>query len=226
MKPKGIVKIYEKDEEGNFTKLVKTSPNLFVDDGKELMLDYLLGIKSWWNPLEQTEYGSGNVGWNTTRYIGLGTMMFNNSSFERASGIEGIPTGEEYSYPVDSTFLVSPEDSFLSKEVGNRVAVSCTRRDQTVEITALVQVPSDIPYGTKIREFGLFLKSTGPNHDPSQHEASKPYAMICRSALYDTGWYNESGPCNKDDSGAKVCYSDDYYEVIDDIHLEWEFGEI
>ena len=223
---KGKVQLWGKDDVGEYTRFLKESPNLWVDDGKELVQDFLWGIKSWWNPLEQGEYGSGNIGWDISRWVGFGTMMFNNSSFERASGIHGIPTGEEYNYPVASTFLVSTEDSFLSAEVGNRVSVTCTRTDQVVQISALVHVPSDIQVSTKIREFSMFLQATGPTNDPSQYDPAKPFGMICRSALYGTGWFDAGGPAAEEDSGARVCYFDDYYEVDDDIQIRWLFGDI
>jgi len=226
MKFQGKVKIWGKDENGDFTKLLRESPNLWVDDGKELTLDFLWGLQSWWNPLDQGSYDSGNIGWGISRFVGVGECMFNNSSFERASGTMGIPSGTELSYPVESTFLVSPEDSFLSNEIGNRVEVECIRRDQTVEISAILQVPSDIPSSTYVREFGMFLASSGPAHDPSGYEPDRPNAMICRSALYDTGWYNEGGPCNEEDSGATFCYIDDPYFVDDDIRFTWIFGEL
>lgn len=223
---KGKIKIYEKDEHGDFTKFIRESPNLFVDDGKELTLDYLWGLVSWWNPMEQNLYGSGNVGWDTKRYMGFGTCMFNNASFERASGWEGIPSGNEYDYPVDATYLVSPEDSFLSKETGTRILVDATRTDQTVEIAITVTVPGYLTAGTKLREFGMFLKSAGPNHDPSLVDNQKPYSIVCRSVISGSGWYNSLGPCAKTDPGAKLCYFDDPYEVNDDIQLRWVFGEL
>ena len=157
---KGKVKVWGKDEEGEYTKLLVETKNLWVDDGKELTLDFLFGLKSWWNPLDQGDYGSGNIGWDIHRYIGFGECMFNNASFERASGVYGVPSGEELDYPVATTFLVSPEDSFLSAELGNRVEVTCTREDQVVSISALVQVPSDVPTSSNVREFAyLDLKS-------------------------------------------------------------------
>jgi len=223
---KGKVRIYEKDEKGDYTKFVKESPNLWVDDCKELTLDFLRGIKSWWNPKEQEDYGTGDSGWDTTRYIGLGECMFSNASFERASGINGIGSGDEYNYPVAETYLVSPEDSFLSKEIGSRRGLDITRRDQTVEISTIISVPGDIDVGENIREFSMFMKSTGPTRDPSQHEASKSFSMMCRSAVYGTGYYNELGACLPDASGAKLCYYDDPYVTQEDIQLLWIFGEM
>lgn len=223
---KGKVRLYEKDENGEFTKFIRESPNLYVDDGKELTLDFLWGLMSWWNPMEAHLYTSSNIGWDVDRYMGFGECMFNNASIERATSIDGVPTGNELDYPVESTFLISPEDSFLSREVGNRVLVSATRRDQTVEIAITVSVPSDLPAGTELREFAMFLKSSGPTHDPSLVETQKPYSMVCRSAIYGTGFYNSLGPCDQGDSGATLCYYDDYYDVQEDIQLRWLFGEL
>lgn len=227
MKFEGKVRIYEKDEDGEFTKFVRESPNLWVDDSKEIVLDFLWGLKSWWNPKDQEEYSGGDSGWNTSRHIGPGECMFSNASFERASGVYGVPSGDEYEYQVADTYLVSPEDSFLSSENGNtRPSITVTRRDQTVEIRAIVNVPGDLDIGKSIREWAMFLKSTGPTHDPSQHEASKPYTMLCRTALFGTGYYDENGSCDPNDPGAKLCYYDDPYIAQDDIQLLWIFGEL
>jgi hypothetical protein len=228
---KGRLELYEKDEEGEYTKLVRTSPNLYVDDGKELTLDFLFGIQSWWNPLPQASYGSGNIGWDTRRYIGIGLCMFNNSSAERASGLNAIATGAECQYPVSTTYLVDPEDSFLSREATtSRVVATCTRRDQTVEIKGFINVPGNIPILTVIREFGIFLSATGPDYDPSYVEADRPDSIICRSALYGTGWYKSSGgtctPCAESDAGAELCYYDDPYKAMDDVQFRWVFGEL
>lgn len=228
---KGKLELYEKDEEGEYSKLVRTSPNLYVDDGKELTLDFLFGIQSWWNPLPQASYGSGNIGWDTSRYIGIGLCMFNNSSAERAAGLNAIPSGSECSYPVSDTYLVSPEDSSLSREATtSRVTSVCTRRDQTVEIKGYINVPGNVPNHTMIREFGIFLGATGPLHDPSYVESSRPNSMICRSALTGTGWYSNSGgaclPCSSLDPGAVLCYFDDPYDAIDDVQFRWIFGEL
>ena len=126
--------------------------------------------------------------------------------------------------------MVEPEDSYLSKEIGNRVLCVITRRDQSVEIRANIQVPSDVPSGTRLREFGTFLRQTGPSRDPSLVNAQKPYAMLCRSALYGTGWYREIGgvsvPCSETDVGAVLCYEDDPYIVTKDVILRWRFGEL
>lgn len=227
---KGKVEIYESEEDYELGNYVKDSKNLYVDDGKELTLDFLFGLMSWWNPQDQGDYDGTNGQWDTSRYMGFGTCMFSNSSFARASGLEGIGTGENCQFPVDETWLVEPEDSFLSKEVGNRVLIQGTRRDQTVELKVNVQVPGDVPVGTKLREFALFLKSTGPSHDPSLVDGDKPYSMISRVALYDTGWYRTVGgvctPCSESDPGAQLCYEDDYYEVDGDLILRYKFGEL
>jgi len=227
MKFEGKVRIYEKDEKGEFTKFVRESKNLWVDDSKELTLDFLWGLKSWWNPKDQEEYAGGDSGWDTVRYVGVGESMFANASFERASGIDGIPSGDEYDYQVAETYLVSPEDSFLSAEITTlRPSLTITRRDQTVEIRTTVSVPGNVDLGEEIREFAMFLKSTGPSRDPSLHETSKSSCMLCRSALFGTGYYNESGPCASGDEGAKMCYYDDPYTTTDDIELLWIFGEL
>ena len=153
-------------------------------------------------------------------------------SQERASGMNAIPSGSECSYPVSSTWLVEPEDSFLSREfvTGSRVSISATRRDQTVEIRAHVDVPGDVPANSYIREFGIFLASSGPAHDPSYQDGSKIRAMICRSALFGTGWYNMSGgscvPCSSGAVGAELCYYDDPYQAVSDIEFRWVFGEL
>ena len=229
---KGRFELYEKDDEGEYTKLVRKSPNLYVDDGKELTLDFLFGIQSWWNPLPQASYGSGNIGWDINRYIGIGLCMFSNSSAERGAGLNAIATGAECSYPVSTTFLVDPEDSTLSREVPTsiRVAGSCTRRDQTVEIKGFINVPGNVPVATVIREFGIFLGSTGPTSDPSYVEGSRPEAMICRSSLNGTGWYRSSGgscvPCTYIDAGAVLCYYDDPYTANSDVQFRWIFGEL
>jgi len=226
MKFKGKVRVYERDEHGEFTKFVRESPNLWVDDGKELTLDFLWGLLSWWNP--QTSYAAGEGLWDQPRYLGLGESMFANASFERASGIDAIASGDEYDYQVAETYLVSPEDSYLSAEIGSRTEVEVTRRDQTVEIRDTILVPEDIAAGLEVREFAAFLKSTvgTPTHDPSLHDDSKPYAMLCRSALFGTGYYNELGPCLPTASGAELCYYDDPYTTQDDIQLLWIFGEM
>ncbi len=226
---KGFLEIYEKDEHGEFTVLVKTQENLFVDDGKELTLDFLWGIASWWNYMDTGSYTSSNIGWNTTRYMGFGTCMFSNASQERVSGMTGIPSGEECSYPVAETLLVSPLDSFLSNEIGQRVACQITRADQTVEIMAQADVPGDIPVGTALREFGMFLKASGPATDPSYSNANKDRAMICRSTRKGTGYYGIGpGGCasvGSGSTGAVLCYYDDPYVVNADIQIRWKFGE-
>lgn len=188
--------------------------NLFIDDGKEYVLDFLGGLKTWHNP--QTTYTSGMVDlWNTSRYIGIGRCMFNNKCLERAKGQNGILTGTESSYPVSETLLVSPEDSFLSNEVGTRRLATVTRRDQTLELYARFEVPSNIAVGTKIREFGYFLGLTGPTNDPSYSDTDKPKTMICRSALYGSGIIGGTG-----------VYSDNPLIANDDVELRWKFGEL
>lgn len=185
--------------------------NLLVDDGIEYILDFLSGRKSWHIP-GATASGVGGL-MTFDRYAGAGLCMFNNSSEERADGINGVSGGA--SYPFTTTVLVSPEDSTLSREVGSRVKVTATRRDQTVEFTALFSVPGDIPSGTRIREFGLFLQSTGPSADPSQIEAQKPYSMLCRIAQWESGSVGVTG-----------VYADSPIVATDDIEIVWKFGEL
>lgn len=227
---RGSIEIYESEEDFELGKYARKVKNLYLDDGKELTLDFLFGLVSWWNPQDQEDYDGSNGNWDTSRYMGFGTCMFSNSSFARASGMEGIASGTECDYPVDDTYLVEPEDSYLSKEVGSRVLIIATRRDQGVEMRANIQVPGDLPIGTSLREFIVSLKSTGPSRDPSLSDSSKPYSSICRSALAGTGWYREVGgisvPCSSTDPGATLCYYDDPYEVDKDIILRWKFGEI
>ena len=216
---KGKIEFYERDCEGEFTIKTGETKNLWVDDGKELVLDWLFGLDNWLSP-----------DWYLVRWCGKGTCMFNNSSFERASGMDYIPTGTECSYPVSETWLVSPEDSFLSREVGIRNAIQATRRDQTVEMKIQIDVPGDVPFNTKIREWGIFLKAAGPYHDPSLHAGSKMYSMICRAAMFGTGWYNDSGatcvPCGSGDLGATLCYYDEPYIATGDFQARWRFGEL
>ena len=209
----GYVEKYVRDEKGDFTKFVGKSPNLWVDDSKEFALDFMFGNQNWMGT------------YHSNRYMGFGACMFHNSSFERASGINGVASGSEYDYPVADTYLVSPEDSFLSNEVGSRVLVDVTRRDQSVEISATVLVPGNIDIGTYVREFSMFLQSSGPSHDPSYHEASKPNCMLARSSLFGTGYYDVSGIADKGDPGAKLCYYDDPYYMVEDVKLRWVFGE-
>lgn len=219
----GIVEKWERDEFGEFTVFKGESPNLWVDDGKEACLDAMM-----------PNVGNGRTEWweNYQRWIGYGSCMFNNESFERASGIDYIATGSECDYPVSGTFLVAPEDSFLSREIptSQRVAVEMTRRDQTIEIAALINVPGDIPIGTEIREWGLFLKRTGPFKDPSYFDDQKSRAMLCRSVEKGTGYYESSGgscsSCGTGASGAVLCYYDDPYIATGDIQLRWRFGEL
>lgn len=227
---KGEVRLYESEEDYELDNYSRKTPNLFVDDGKELTLDFLMRGRSWWNYKDEHLYTGGDSGWKVTRYVGYGTSMFNNSSFARASGQLGIATGQECLYPVETTWLVSPEDSFLSNEIGNRVQVSVTRRDQTVEIKASLNSPGDVPLGTNIREFGIFLEASGPTSDPSLNDDQKSRAMICRAVLSDTGYYsNVGGTCvevGSGDPGAVLCYKDDPYTINGDITFRWIFGEI
>ena len=186
-------------------------PNLLVDDGIEYILDGFAGRKSWHNP-SATASGVGGL-LTFDRYAAPGLCMFNNSSEEARSGKNGVSGGDFY--PITSTVLVSPEDSFLSREVGSRVKVTATRVDQTVEFTALFSVPGDIPSGTEIREFGLFLQSTGPTADPSQIEAQKPYSMLCRVSQWESGVVGVTG-----------VYLDNPIIATDDIEILWKFGEL
>jgi len=189
--------------------------NLLVDDGKEYILDFFGGRKTWHDPKDPGAYGTGNVGlWNWTRYAAAGKCIFNNSSQERANGQNAIPSGS-CAYPISETLLVSPEDSTLSREVGNRIVLSVDRRDQTLEFTGRFNVPGDLPTGVKIREWGLFLGSSGPAHDPSYHEASKSSSMLCRVSVYG------SGVC----SGTGV-YIDEPLVADEDIEIRWKFGEL
>jgi len=208
---KGKVKHYGRDEFGEFTIFIRENPNLFVDDGKEAALDDLFGYDG----------GRARAAWwdDETRYLSYGTCCFNNASHERASGIDAIASGDECNYPVETTMLVSPEDSFLSREVGNRVIVTATRRDQTVELEATINVPGDIPFGTHVREFGIFLSASGPFHDPSHYDSQKNMAMICRSAIVGTGTYTCDGT-------GVVCYNDEPWIATGDRKLYWVFGEL
>lgn len=213
---------YEKDENGEFTILVKKSKNLFVDDGKEAALDALFGYRGgrskadWWN--------------SENRYIGYGTCCFNNESFERASGMNAIPSGSECDYPVETTMFVSPEDSFLSREVGNRTGVTPTRIDQSVELSAVINVPGDIPAGTLVREFAIFAAMQGPFQDPSNFDSQKSRVMICRTVNVGTGYFGASGSScvsvASGASGATLCYYDEPWIASGDRKLYWKFGEI
>lgn len=216
-----------KNKKGKWQEWSKWFPNLFVDDGIELTEDFLFGLKSWWNPKDQGDYGGGDSGWNTVRYVQAGISMFNNASAERATGIDGIVPGDEYGYPVDDTWLVSPEDSFLSRPIGSRVVLTATRRDQTVEFDVSFNVPGDIPPGTDIRELSIFLDGTGPIKDPSNSDANKPKSMLCRSVYGSTGYYNQAGQTGQQgEAGFKLCYTDEPLNVTTDIQIQWEFGEL
>jgi len=224
---KGRQRIRQKNKEGKWQKWSQWFPNLFVDDGIELTEDFLFGLKSWWNPKDQGEYEGGDSGWNTVRYVQPGVCMFNNASPERATGGNGIPAGSEWDYQVDDTWLVSPEDSFISRPTGSRVVLNAERRDQTVEFGVKFNVPGDIPVGTPIRELGIFLSSSGPTKDPSNSTAQKSKSMVCRTSISNTGYYNEAGATgNKGDPGFKLCYTDKPEIVYNDIELQWEFGEL
>lgn len=191
-------------------------PNMRVDDGTEYLLDFFAGIATWHNySSNRATYGTGQTElWDKRRWVGLGTCMFNNSSEERVSGLQGIPSGNT-SYTIADTDLVSVEDSTLSNEVGSRVQATPDRTDQTAELYALFDVPGDIPSGTEIREFGLFLSDSGPNHDPSNHDQCKPKAMLCRSVRYGTGMIGGTG-----------YYTDDPLIANDDIQIRWKVGEV
>ena len=224
---KGRQRIRQKNKEGKFEKWSKWFPNLFLDDGIELTEDFLFGLKSWWNPKDQGEYEGGDSGWDTVRYVQAGVCMFNNASPERATGTNGIPPGSEWDYPIDDTWLVSQEDSFVSRATGSRAVLNATRRDQTVEFSVSFNVPGDIPSGTDIRELGIFLSSTGPTKDPSNSKLQKPKSAICRSTIQNSGYYNSEGATGqKGDDGFKLCYVDEPLHVTNDIEIQWEFGEL
>ena len=224
---KGRQRIRQKNKNGKFEKWSDWYPNLFLDDGVELTEDFLFGLKSWWNPKDQGEYVGGDSGWDTVRYVQAGACMFNNASPERATGGNGIPIGNEWDYPVDDTWLVSPEDSFVSRPTGSRVVLNAKRRDQTVEFSVSFNVPGDIPSGTDIREMGIFLASTGPIKDPSNSKLQKPNSILCRSTISNTGYYNSAGATgNKGDPGFKLCHIDEPLHVTNDIEIQWEFGEL
>ncbi len=224
---KGRQRIRQKNKEGKWERWSKWRTNLFVDDGIELAEDMLFGLKSWWNPLDQSEYVGGDSGWDTVRYVQPGISMFNNASPERATGLDGIQVGSEWDYPVDDTWLVSPEDSFISRAIGSRVVLNATRRDQTVEFSVTFNVPGDVPSGTPIRELGIFLANTGPIKDPSNSDSQKPNTMLCRSTISNTGYYNSAGATgNQGDPGFKLCHVDEPLTVTTDIEIQWEFGEL
>jgi hypothetical protein len=226
MQFKGRQRSRIKNSNGEWQDWSEWRPNLFVDDGVELTLDFLFGRKSWWNPLDRSEYTSSNIGWNIDRYIRAGVCMFSNSSPERGDGQNGIPVGDEYSYQVSNTMLVAPEDSFLSRATGEMVSVICNRIDQTVQFTVHFNSPGDIPTGTYIRELGVFLSSTYPTKDPSYDDANKPRTMICRSVYAGSGYYNSEGATGEQGTpGFALCYKDEPLYVTNDINIEWEFGE-
>ena len=224
---KGRQRRRQKNKEGKFEKWSDWYPNLFVDDGIEATLDYLFGLKSWWNPKDQGDYVGGDSGWNTVRKARAGVCMFNNASPERATGLNGISPGDEYDYPVDDTWLVSPEDSFLSRPTGSSITPVITRRDQTVEFTISFNVPGDIPSGTPVREIAIFFDTDGPTKDPSHSDSNKSKAMVARSVYGNTGYYNEAGATgSQGDPGFKLCYTDAPLNVTNDIEIQYEFGEL
>ena len=224
---KGRQRRRQKNKDGKWEEWSKWYPNLFVDDGIELTNDFLFGLKSWWNPKDQGDYTGGDSGWNTIRYVQPGVCMFNNASVERAEGKNGITPGTEYNYPVDDTWLVSPEDSFISRATGQRVVLNAKRRDQTVEFSIKFNVPGDIPSGTPVRELAVFMASSGPTKDPSNSEPQKSKSIICRSVYANTGYYNAGGATgNKGDPGFKLCYTDEPLNVTTDIEIQWDFGEL
>lgn len=189
-------------------------PNLRVDDGTEYILDFFSGRATWHNYSNtRATYGTGMTNlWGKERWVALGTCMFNNASTERANGLDAV---SGTTYYIQDYQLVSAEDSFLSRETGSRVQVTPERVDQTVEFYGEFNVPGDIASGARIREFGLFLSNTGPNHDPSVHDESKPKSMLCRSVVYGTGSVGGTG-----------YYTDDPLVVNDTIQIRWKFGEI
>lgn len=219
MRLKGLVESNNINKKGiryNYRK----HPNLLVDDGKEYILDFFGGIKSWHNPTETGAIATGLLTFQ--RWGAAGESMFSNASRERAIGQNGIPTGIVCNYPVGQTVLVNPEDSFLSNEVGLRRQLTVTRRDQTLEFICRFRVPGDIPSGTELREFGLFLKSTGPLADPTLVDSQKPFTMLCRSALWGSGVCGLTGNINYGQS----IYTDNPLVANDDVEIRWKFGEL
>ena len=217
----------QKNKDGKWEKWSDWYPNLFVDDGIEATLDFLFGLKSWWNPKDQGDYAGGDSGWNTVRKSRAGVSMFNNSSAERATGLDGIPAGQEYNYQVSNTWLVSPEDSFLSRPTGLSVTPIITRRDQTVEFTIKFNVPGDIPSGTPVREIAIFFDTDGPTKDPSHSDADKPKTMVARSVYGNTGYFDVGGATGAQGTpGFELCYTDAPLNVTTDIEIQYEFGEL
>ena len=216
---KGKVRYRQKEEDGEMGEWTPWFPNLFVDDGKEAMLDWLFGKLNWLDPT-----GDGQL-FTEERYVQAGESLFNNKDFGRLTGQKGIPDGEEWNYKTEDWLLVSPEDSFLSSPVGDPILIDCERRDQVMEFSARFDVPGDLPTGTEIRELAVFFGEGGPAHDPSYHDDSKPNAMICRSTVYDTDYFNESGETGTGD-GFEQCYVDEPFVVLTDIEFQWNFGEL
>ncbi len=224
---KGRQRLRQKNKDGKYGKWSEWYPNLFVDDGIEATLDFLFGLKSWWNPKDQGEYVGGDSGWNTVRKAMAGTCMFNNASAERATGIDGVPTGQEYSYPVADTLLVSNEDSFLSRPVGSSVVPIIKRRDQTIEFNITFDVPGDIPVDTPVREIAIFFSDDGPTKDPSHSDVNKPKTMVARSVYGNTGYYDAGGATGEQGTpGFVLCYTDAPLNVTNDINIQYEFGEL
>ena len=224
---KGRQRRRQKNKDGKFDKWSDWYPNLFVDDGIEATLDFLFGLKSWWNPKDQGNYVGGDSGWDTVRKSMAGTCMFNNASSERATGLDGIQAGNEYDYPVDDTWLVSPEDSFLSRPVGSSVVPIIKRRDQTIEFTIKFDCPGDIPVDTPVREIAIFFSGDGPTKDPSHSDSNKPKTMTCRSVYGNTGYYDVGGATGEQGvPGFKLCYTDVPLIVTNDIEIQYEFGEL
>ena len=211
IKLKGLVEINKVKKNGKRYDFRKY-PNLLVDDGKEYILDGFGGIKTWHKP--QSSYVSGVEDlWNWKRFAQVGICMFNNASAERAAGTNAVSGAT--SYPISDTVLVSPEDSFLSNAVGNRIRLSVRRVDQTLEFLGNFEVPGNIESGVEIRELGLFLRKTGPTVDPSFLESQKPYSMLCRTVLWGSGYVTGTG-----------YYADSPLVATDDIEIRWKFGDI
>lgn len=213
IKLKGLVEINKVKKNGKRYDY-REYPNLLVDDGKEYILDGFGGIKTWHKP--QTSYSSGVEDlWSWKRFAQMGICMFNNASPERAAGTNGIGSGVISNYPIVDTMLVSPEDSFLSKGVGNRIQLEVRRVDQTLEFIGKFEVPGNVPSGAQIRELGLFMKHTGPTEDPSFLESQKPSSMLCRTVLWGSGVIGGTG-----------FYADSPLIATDDIEIRWKFGEL
>lgn len=212
---KGIVEIVQKNTFGIVIDEYE-GPNMVTDDMLEYVLDFALGLHTWHDYKDEGEYTENDTGlWSTKRYCGAGLCMFNNSSSERGNGQNGI-SGGCCDYPMATTYLVVPEDSFLSNEVGSRVQINKTRRDQTVELIVEFQIPGDIATGLELREFGIFLGPTGPAHDPSYDDSSKPNTILCRMVRFG------SGMC-----GEVPVYTDNpFVTEPGTIQFRWKVGEL